>query len=424
MWWILLVPAVLLVLLAAVGYAFFRYAMRRKNTYTEDEDKDVVSIISYDGLCLYAKQVVRNPDKWVILLHGYKGCREDVEEKYAAPYVQQAYSLLIPDLRAHGHSEGKYTGMGWLDRLDLQSWIQFLVVTYPAAQIVLHGHSMGAATVLMASGEQLPQNIYAIVADCAYTSVADIFTRVLKTWFKLPPFPIRYISSLFCRIFCGFFYEAASAVEQVKKSKTPTLFFHGKADDFVPYVMGQALYAAAGCEKKMVSYEDAGHCESALQDTYAREVFTFLVRLRPFTYDDVLYIKINWVTTRLPGYKLPFADEELRKVLDEWNSGEYKGDVCLIYAIGMPGEIAGVASLIFHGKTASMGISISSEFQHQGIGTETVRQLMKIAREKGAERLKSRVRANNVESVGLHQKCGFTMTEDGEICSWEYDLKK
>lgn len=48
---------------------------------------------------------------------------------------------------------------------------------------------MGASTVLMASGEQMPSNVKAIKADCGYSSVYDVFTYQLYDLFKLPPFP-------------------------------------------------------------------------------------------------------------------------------------------------------------------------------------------------------------------------------------------
>ena len=45
----------------------------------------------------------------------------------------------------------------------------------PGAQVVLHGVSMGAATVMMTTGEQLPENVRAAVEDCGYTDVWEEF---------------------------------------------------------------------------------------------------------------------------------------------------------------------------------------------------------------------------------------------------------
>ena len=55
--------------------------------------------------------------------------------------------------------------------------------------------------------------------------------------------------------------KEASALEQVKKSKTPILFIHGSKDDFVPEYMCQKLFDAAGCEKEKLIINGAGHTD-------------------------------------------------------------------------------------------------------------------------------------------------------------------
>ena len=88
---------------------------------------------------------------------------------------EQGWNVLLPDMRTHGESEGKYIGMGWLDRLDVLKWIDLIRERDEQAQIILHGVSMGGATVMMTSGEALPENVRAVIDDCGYTSVWDIF---------------------------------------------------------------------------------------------------------------------------------------------------------------------------------------------------------------------------------------------------------
>ena len=74
------------------------------------------------------------------------------------------YNILAVDARAHGDSEGTKIGMGWPERMDIIKWINLILSWEPNARIVLHGVSMGAATVLMASGEDLPGNVKAVIA--------------------------------------------------------------------------------------------------------------------------------------------------------------------------------------------------------------------------------------------------------------------
>ena len=107
--------------------------------------------------------------------------------------------------------------MGWDDRLDIIDWINTILEYNPNAEIVLHGVSMGAATVSMVSGEDLPSNVKAIVADCGYTSVWDEFAYQLDDLFSLPEFPILNVSSLVAKVRAGYFLGEASTLKQVAK---------------------------------------------------------------------------------------------------------------------------------------------------------------------------------------------------------------
>ena len=222
-------------------------------------------ITSYDDLKLHAYEIINeNPtDKWAIVVHGYTSEGKLVSAKAKYLY-DMGYNVLVPDLRGHGTSDGDYIGMGWHDRLDVVNWIDTTIKENPNAKIVLHGTSMGAATVLMVSGEELPSNVKAIIADCGYTSAWDEFTYQLDALFGLKPFPVMQLSNIVTKIKSGYSLKDASALEQVKNSKTPILFIHGDEDDFVPYSMMEELYDATSSEKEMITIEDAGHDDSYL----------------------------------------------------------------------------------------------------------------------------------------------------------------
>ena len=132
--------------------------------------------------------------------------------------------------------------MGWLDRKDLLLWIDKVVEWDPDAQIVLHGVSMGAATVMMVSGETLPSQVKTIVEDCGYTDVRTVFATELKLRFGLPEFPLMDAFNLVGMLRAGYSINEASALEQVRKATVPMLFIHGDADDFIPVEMVDTLY--------------------------------------------------------------------------------------------------------------------------------------------------------------------------------------
>ena len=222
-------------------------------------------ITSSDNLKLHAYEVKNEnkTDKWAILVHGYTSEGKLLSSK-AKHLYNMGYNVLVPDLRSHGTSEGNYIGMGWHDRLDIINWINYIVKNNPKSEIALHGTSMGSATVLMVSGEKLPSNVKAIVADCGYTSVYDEFSYQLKQLFNLPAFPIMNFSDVVTHIRAGYCLNDASAINQVKKSTTPILYIHGDKDDFVPYYMMDELYNATNSEKEKLTIEGGEHANSDL----------------------------------------------------------------------------------------------------------------------------------------------------------------
>ena len=235
------------------------------NCLIKDSNYIDTYITSSDNLKLHAYEVKNEnkTDKWAIVVHGYTSEGKLLSSK-AKHLYNMGYNVLVPDLRSHGTSEGNYIGMGWHDRLDIIDWINYIVKNNPNSEIALHGTSMGSATVLMVSGEKLPSNVKAIVADCGYTSVYDEFSYQLKKLFNLPAFPIINFSDVVTHIRAGYCLNDASAINQVKKSTTPILYIHGDKDDFVPYYMMDELYNATNSEKEKLTIEGGEHANSDL----------------------------------------------------------------------------------------------------------------------------------------------------------------
>ncbi|MBO5068830.1 MAG: alpha/beta hydrolase [Roseburia sp.] len=218
-----------------------------------------------------------NCHKWVLLLHGYTGWKEELYP-IAYQYVQQGYHVLVPDMRCSGESEGDFIGMGWTDRLDNMLWLDEILSRDPDARIVIQGQSMGAACALMMSGEELPSQVFAIVSDCAYTDAYSMFAKQMKDWFGLPSFPLLDSTNLVLQLRGGYDLKDASALEAVKKTDLPVLIIHGEEDDMVPVEMAYELYDAAGREKELLIIPGAGHAQAMDKDPelYYDTIFSFL----------------------------------------------------------------------------------------------------------------------------------------------------
>lgn len=225
-------------------------------------------ITSKDGLKLHATWFpCEGSKKVVICFHGYTSEGLNDYSTLALFYRNNGYHLLIVDERAHGQSEGKYIGFGCLDKHDAMLWIREMIEKLGEdCNILLHGDSMGAATVLMAAGLKLPPQVKAAVSDCAFTSAWDVFTSVLNNMYHLPAFPLMQIANRMVKQKAGYELNECDARKEVAKAEIPILFIHGSADSFVPCSMVYELYEACKSEKKLLVVEGAGHVESCYRD--------------------------------------------------------------------------------------------------------------------------------------------------------------
>jgi fermentation-respiration switch protein FrsA (DUF1100 family) len=231
------------------------WALETRNTPHED-----VSITSFDGLRLTGKYYEYAPGAPIeLMFHGYRGNAERDLSGGLHRCFQLGHSALIVDQRCSGTSEGSVITFGIHEHRDCLSWINFMLEHFGTdIRIILTGISMGASTVLIASGTDLPKNVIGILADCGFHSAKDVICSVARSMHL--PYKILYPFVKFAAFFFGHFdLEEMTAVEAVKNSKVPILFFHGLADDYVPCYMSQLNYEACVSRKKLVLIPGAGH---------------------------------------------------------------------------------------------------------------------------------------------------------------------
>ena len=214
-----------------------------------------------------------------IVVHGWR----DTAIKFmmiARIYELAGYNVLMPELHAHGLSEGEAVQMGWKDRKDVLHWITVASELFGTNDFVIHGVSMGAATTMCVSGEKMPECVKNIrfIEDCGYTSVWDEFSYELKEEFGLSEFPLMYATSLLCKIKYGWSFGEASSIKQVGKCPYPMLFIHGDNDTFVPSEMVHPLYEAKKGEKEIWITKGTEHARSYAdyREEYVKRIKTFL----------------------------------------------------------------------------------------------------------------------------------------------------
>lgn len=254
--------------------------LQERKAFMLAQDHREVSQMSFDNLKLHATffpaleeyvdktEMAAGKKKAVICFHGYtsKGMSDYIG--LSDYYLKRGYAMLLPDARAHGESEGEYIGFGCLDRKDALVWIHWLIQEVGEdVEIVLHGTSMGGATVLMTSGLELPAQVKGIVSDCGFTSPKEVFTHVLNSMYHLPAFPVIQGADIMNKKLAGYGMDECNAKREVAHAKIPILFIHGSNDTFVPTHMCNEIYDCCASPKKKLIVEGAAHAESYYKDT-------------------------------------------------------------------------------------------------------------------------------------------------------------
>lgn len=225
------------------------------------------SIVSFDGLTLRGKYYEYKKGAPIeLMFHGYRSSAESD----LCGGVQRCFALghnaFIVDQRGAGNSEGHVISFGINEHKDCLRWVDFLIEHFGKdVKIILTGISMGAATVLMAAGRDLPANVVFVLSDCSFSSPKDIIQKVIVDM-KLPPVIAYPFIKFAAQLFGKFDLEETSPLHAMKTCKKPVIFFHGKADSYVPCEMSEKVHEACQTHKKLVLVDSAGHGLSCMVD--------------------------------------------------------------------------------------------------------------------------------------------------------------
>ena len=241
-----------------------------------------LSIKSIDGLDMRAWFVPaeKPSNKFVICVHGYK-CNGPDEMSHIMSFYHNdlGFNYLLPDLTAHGRSEGKYIGFGSFDAKNILLWTDYLINRFGEdIQIALHGISMGAATVMNCNEMSPPDQVKFIVEDCGFTSATAVINNEAKNMVGFPVPHLMKLVSLASKIKAGYFFSESDPLGNMDKAKNPILFIHGEEDTFVPFEYGKQLYDACPTPKDYLWVPDTVHAFSYYnaKDEYEAKIKSFV----------------------------------------------------------------------------------------------------------------------------------------------------
>ena len=263
-------------------YDPYREEMARLYSQLGGRPCEFVTIRSQDGLTLSGRYYhAADGAPLDIGFHGYRSSPLTDFCGGAELSFQLGHNLLLVDQRAHGKSQGRTITFGIKERWDVLSWVQYAVDRFgETTKILLYGVSMGAATVLMASEVDLPDNVKGIIADCPYSSPSKIIRKVAKGM-RIPDWLAWLFATVGAKVYGGFDLNETDAARAVKHAQVPILLIHGEADGFVPCDMSAEVQAANPGLVTRCTFPGADHGLSYLADTprYRKIVTEFIARV-------------------------------------------------------------------------------------------------------------------------------------------------
>lgn len=238
----------------------------------------------------------------VVLVPGYA---DSLESLYplAIEYINEGFPVFIIHPQGVGKSGGKYYGLSKKDSKNLFSWIKYISSHFSEMELILHGISFGASSVLMCCSSRklfktsLYKRVKAVIADSPYTSLAAVFSGYYDNFTKKSHFQHFYFMKLsYCMSFLSFlsgrqFFKNNSPLKALKKrvsyikklkvKPSPILFIHGKKDSICPYEMSQKLFELVKDEdagNRVELYDEASHGAAyySCPKKYMESVFCFI----------------------------------------------------------------------------------------------------------------------------------------------------
>ncbi|MBQ7739850.1 MAG: alpha/beta hydrolase [Eubacterium sp.] len=242
----------------------------KSNEWNDAQDVEVIDHVNIKGNALKGYLLpAENPSNvFVMFAHGYRSDHRGDPANFMRYYHEKGYNFFSCDHVASGNSQGNFVGFDYFESQDMLEWIDYLISRFGEdIKIILHGVSMGGATVCKMA-DKIPPQVKLIIADCPFTSAIDEFECVaadagLK---HTAPYAVKAFNALNKRL-AGYDLNDTDVRYSVKNSRAPMLFVHGGSDTFVPTAMGKELYNLCNTEKDLFIVDKAKHAESIVQDT-------------------------------------------------------------------------------------------------------------------------------------------------------------
>lgn len=260
-------------------YGIYYDCIQASHRWLKEHNAQDVYIKSQDGLRLHGFWIPADrPRGTVLMAHGYRSTMLIDFHLAFELFHRLGMNILVPEQRTHGQSGGKYITFGVKESRDMCQWLEFHHNEMGDYPVVLYGISMGASTMLYLADQVLPGAVKGIIADCGFTSPAQIISSVYRSVIHLPGWISLWVAGIFTRIFAGFGLWEKDTRKILKNSRYPVLLIHGGEDGFVRCEMSKEAFAECKEPKKLLIVEKADHGLSFVVDgfSYTAAIMEFL----------------------------------------------------------------------------------------------------------------------------------------------------
>ena len=277
---------VVMFMLVAIGLSLVARNQAQSLVYFPLQDRAALSLSPADFALQYRDVVSQSSDgndihSWyipsqngavVILLHGFKSNREELLEE-AAILANHDYGVLVASVRSHDVNEGELIAFGLKEMPDINAWVNFLQEQESVEKIGMLGNSLGGSMAIQYAAEN--ENIAAVVAHSAFSSMRDTINTSVEYFTDLPAFPFASLIRFWAE------QEIEGDIDDIDAKKwigslspRPILLMHSVSDIAISPESGEQLFAAAAEPKELWQVDGVEH---ASFDTQLPEEFEIRV---------------------------------------------------------------------------------------------------------------------------------------------------
>lgn len=218
-----------------------------------------VTVTNPDGMTLAGWFIPSQNGAVIIMQHGYKSTRDELLNE-AQMMQAHGYGVLVTSVRAHDQSEGELITLGYYEMQDMEAWYQYLISRddIDPEKIGIIGNSYGGMLSIQYAAQN--ENIKAVVANCAFSSMSDTVSTSVRHFTGLPDFPFVPLIVFWAENMTGIQMEEIDTTQWIPDiSPRPVFLMQGGKDTVISPESGQILYDAANEPKELWFDPELGH---------------------------------------------------------------------------------------------------------------------------------------------------------------------